>query len=280
MSKPFFSVIIPTFNRRHVLSRAIDSVLNQSFKDFELIIVDDGSSDETQTYLDTIKDLQVFKTIKPEEPSGVSVARNVGVANANANWICFLDSDDEWMTQKLEKQYRWIKENPGARLVYGQERWVRNSKRVNKMNKHTKGGGDLFERSIELCLIGCSTVCLEKSLINELGGFREDFPVCEDYDLWLKVTSLYKVGFIEDELIIKYGGHKDQLSRKFKAMDYYRIKSMNWILKNRTLTPVRRELILTSMKTKCEILLKGYEKHNNLDNYAEVLYILENSVGV
>ncbi len=268
----FFSVIIPTYNRKDFLERSINSVLNQSFKDYELLVVDDGSSDGTKEYLEK-KGISFLSVGEQGVPVGVSKARNVGVSQTKGEWICFLDSDDEWLEDKLEKQHQFILENPEFKLVHGEERWVRNGVRVNQMKKHQKGGGDQFFRSLELCVISPSTVCLKRELYDLHKGFREDFSVCEDYDLWLKITSSEKIGFIEDELIIKYGGHEDQLSRKFKAMDYFRVKSIDWCLENLALNESQREESISVLKRKSEILMKGYQKHQNLDNFDEVHYI-------
>ncbi|MCB9095883.1 MAG: glycosyltransferase [Halobacteriovoraceae bacterium] len=283
-NKPFFSVIIPTHNRASTLPRAVESVLGQTDQDFELIIVDDGSSDSTHKYLEQLP--ATIKMIKNSENKGVSFSRNRGVEQSYAPWLCFLDSDDEWLPHKLKRQKEFILQHPEFSILHGEERWVRNGVRVNPMKKHQKSGGDLFEASLHLCLISPSTVCLSRKLFEEMGGFREDFPVCEDYDLWLKITSAYQVGFIPDELIIKYGGHCDQLSRKYKAMDYYRVKSMQWIYENRkTLSDLQRSQLIDVLTQKAEILINGYKKHQNYSNLEEVRLISQQfqeiiSVGV
>lgn len=269
---PFFSVIIPTFNRAYTLERAIQSVLDQSFGSYELIIIDDGSTDETS---EVLKQFSVSFIHLKTNNGGVSKARNLGVAHANGMWLAFLDSDDEWMKDKLQKQFDFIQNNPLIKLVHGEEIWIRNGVRVNPKNIHKKEGGDIFARSTELCLISPSAAVIEKEVFHQLGGFREDFPVCEDYDLWLKFTSLYKVGFIEDPIIYKYGGHDDQLSTSMKAMDYYRVLSMLWIIQNRKLSNNHQQVLLKTVIKKCEILIKGYKKHNNIDRYEEMIRCLK-----
>lgn len=269
----FFSVIIPSFNRLEFLKKAITSVQNQSFKDFEIIVVDDASKDLTEKYLSKLKDIKYLKNIKKQ---GVSFSRNLAVKEARGEWLAFLDSDDQWFEQKLKYQYEYIQENKNIEILHSNERWIRNGVRVNQMKKHKKSGGDIFKRSLELCLISPSAVCLKKSLFEKMGGFREDFIVCEDYDLWLKISSEYEIGFIEEDLILKFGGHEDQLSQKYKAMDYYRIKSIDWILRNKKLKDDKKSYALEVLKRKCEILLKGYLKHNNFQNYDEILQIQKN----
>jgi glycosyltransferase involved in cell wall biosynthesis len=221
-----FSVIIPTFNRAEKVIRAIESVLSQTFKDYELIVIDDGSTDDTY---DLIKGFPIqYHKI---ENSGVSAARNFGVKLSQGEWLAFLDSDDEWLPNKLELQARFIKEND-YKVVHGEEIWMRRGKRVNPKLKHKKSGGDIFEASLELCLMSPSTIAIKRELFESYGGFREDFEVCEDYDLWLKITRTNEVGFIEQPIIIKHGGHEDQLSTKHKAMDLWRVKSMQQLLKS------------------------------------------------
>ncbi len=279
MSKPFFSVVIPTYNRFELLKRSIDSVVNQSFKDFELIIIDDGSSDETLKYLES-QGLNFLTVSEKNKPEGVSRARNIGVDKTKADWICFLDSDDVWMPLKLEEQYKFIENFPELKINYTQERWIRNGIRVNQPKNHKKGGGDQFEASLDGCIIGPSTVCLRRDLLMSWDGFREDYVVCEDYDLWLKISTNEEIGFIDTELIEKYGGHEDQLSRRYVAMDYYRVKSIKWVLDHIDLNEHKQIRAKEVLIKKAEILLKGYKKHDNLDNYDEIRYILDSIVGV
>jgi len=279
MSKPFFSVIIPTFNRLELLKKSIDSVLKQSFESYELIIIDDGSSDDTLEYLES-QALRYLCVSDKDQPQGVSRARNIGINKTQAEWICFLDSDDIWFPSKLEEQFKFIKKFPHFKINYTQERWIRRGVRVNQRIKHQKSGGDLFNRSLEMCLIGPSTVCIRRDLLERYNGFREDFIVCEDFDLWLKVTAREEVGFIETELIEKYDGHEDQLSKRFVAMDYYRVKSIKWVLDNLELSEHKQERAREVLIKKAKILLNGYKKHDNLDNYDEISYILDSIVGV
>lgn len=258
------SVIIPTYNRANTILRAVDSVLNQSFKNVELIVIDDGSTDNTLDLLAEYK-LKVLS----QNNLGVSSARNLGVKHASYDWIAFLDSDDQWHRDKLAEQVKFLLENK-VHLVHTNEQWIRNNVKVNPPKKYNKGGGDQFIPCLKLCAIGPSTVLMEKRIFLELGGFREDFQCCEDYDLWLKYTSLYDVGYIDKLLINKYGGHEDQLSSRFVAMDFWRVCSMDWILKNRDLERDKKSEVLKVLKKKCEILIKGYKKHSNLENLGTV----------
>lgn len=263
------TVVIPTYNRGYVLERAINSVLNQSFIVHELLIVDDGSTDNTSDVLRYYDNIPLVKVITTEN-RGVSAARNIAIKQAEGEWIALLDSDDEWLTHKLEVQMAFLKENPLLPLVHGEEIWIRNGKRVNQRKIHQKFGGHIFQRCLPLCLISPSASVIRKDVLEELGYFDEEFEVCEDYDLWLKLTSLYEVGFIEAPVITKYGGHEDQLSRKFKAMDFWRIKSLMRILEIRKLSTDDRQAVLKEVIKKGDILKMGYVKHKNMENYAIV----------
>jgi len=251
------------------------SVLKQSYQNFEIIVINDGSSDDTLDKLKQFKNSDNF-SIYSTKNNGVSAARNLGISNAKGEWIACLDSDDEWLPKKLQIQYQMIQAGPELHLFHGEEIWIRNGIRVNQSKKYKKGGGDLFGESLKLCAIGPSVAVFRKSVFLELGGFDENYPCCEDYDLWLRFTSLYEVGFIDEFLIQKHGGHEDQLSTSFVAMDYWRIKAIAAIIKNRELSAERLELAHKVLANKCKILIKGYIKHDNTDNLAEIESILAN----
>ena len=273
MANQSISVIIPTFNRASVLARAIDSVLNQTFRPIELIIVDDGSSDETESLVAKYENplIQYIKT----ENRGVSAARNTGIKKSAGDWIALLDSDDEWLSERLERQITLLNDEPKLRFVHGEEIWIRRGKRVNQKKIHQKFGGFIFERCLPLCLISPSASLIEKSLLFEMGGFDEEYIVCEDYDLWLKITSLYPVGFIKEPIIVKHGGHEDQLSGQYKAMDYWRVRSMDRILEIRDLDTSQIPVVKSEILRKCEILRMGYLKHENLENLTFIESLLE-----
>lgn len=268
-SNPLVSVIIPTFNRSSVIQRSVQSVLSQSYSNLELIIVDDGSTDDTLNLLSSFEEDKRVRVFS-QNNHGVSQARNFAIKKAKGEYISFLDSDDEWLINKLEKQIDFILANPEYLWCHTEEIWIRNGIRVNPKKKHSKGGGNQFIPSLSMCMISPSTVLIHKSIFKKFGMFREDYPVCEDYDLWLKISSQLEIGFIETAQIKKYGGHDDQLSRKYFAMDYYRIKSIHSLLTNEKLTSEVYESAKNILLKKSKILLKGYIKHNNLKDYDEV----------
>lgn len=266
-------VILPTHNRAHLLERSIQSVLKQTYPHYNLYIVDDGSTDHTSDFLKNYQNLpHVF--ILSQLNKGVSAARNLGIRSSHSPWIAFLDSDDEWMPQKLERQMELIKKNPHLRFFHSNEIWVRNEKRVNPPKKFDKSSRDIFRRSLETCLISPSTVIMRRELSEEKGHFDEEFVICEDYDLWLKILSTEEVGFSDEYLITKYGGHEDQLSTRYPAMDYWRLRSLAKLALLPELNPEKRLLVLEEIKQKAPILLSGYLKHQKLQEHQEIMTLV------
>ena len=255
MSKPLVSVIIPTFNRGYCLEESVRSVLQQSFTDFELIVVDDGSTDNT---LEVVAQFPAVKLLRLEENRGVSFARNRGMAVAEGDCIAFLDSDDLWEQDKLATQVKWIERDSQA--VYTDEIWIRNGVRVNPMNKHRKYSGDIFRYCLPLCIVSPSSVLLRTELLNEVGGFDESMPVCEDYDLWLRIAKRYPFHFIEEKLIVKRGGHEDQLSRKYWGMDRWRVHALEKLLKENQLDGEQKDGVVAMLIEKCGVLINGFGK--------------------
>lgn len=267
-------VIIPTYNRAETLDRAIRSVLNQSYQDFSLYVVDDGSSDSTQEILKAYSQVNLLT----QENKGVSSARNLGVRKSHNPWVAFLDSDDEWLPHKLKSQVEFLQNDPSLRFLHSEEIWIRNGVRVNPKVKHNKSSSELKKSSLEFCLISPSTVMMKRDLFNEHQGFDETLEVCEDFDLWNKILATEEVGFLNNFVTQKYGGHPDQLSTKFVAMDYWRIKSLIGLLKLSHHDKDLQHRIKEIIQRKSEILLKGYLKHNNLEKHQEVLSLISSIV--
>ncbi len=256
------SVIIPTYNRAPFLKRSLDSVFNQSLKPKEVILVDDASTDDTPKVANSYGNN--LKYLKLEKNKGVSGARNEGIRQAKFEWLAFLDSDDEWHLSKLQKQKEeLVKTN--HMLCHTQEVWMRNGLILNQKKKHQKHSGSVYEHCLPLCFISPSTSIIHKSVFDDIGLFKEDFPVCEDYDLWLRICSKYEIALVDEPQINKYGGHDDQLSFKFKAMDFWRIKALKERLDDPNLLEKYKEPTLAEIHKKYEILKKGYLKHNRLD---------------
>lgn len=254
--KPLVSVIIPTYNRDWIVKEAIESVLAQDFSDYELIVVDDGSDDRTPEILAAYEDPI---TVIRQSNRGVSAARNRGIAAATGRLIAFLDSDDLWLPQKLSAQVNFFAENPNAVICQTEEQWVRNGVRVNPKKRHLKFSGMIFERSLALCLVSPSAVMITKALFDAVGVFDEDLPACEDYDLWLRISCRYPVDLIETPLIIKRGGHADQLSRA-TGLDKYRIRSLMKLLEDNILTAPQKQAVMKTLTQKCAVYAGGCRK--------------------
>jgi glycosyltransferase involved in cell wall biosynthesis len=258
---PEVSVILPTYNRAWILKEAIDSVLAQDFKDFELIVVDDGSTDDTGQILDSYdQDLMVLH----QSNRGVSAARNRGIDAAAGRLIAFLDSDDLWLPRKLTTQVNFFNSNPAAVINQTEEIWIRNGIRVNPRTRHHKFSGMIFEKSLALCLVSPSAVMMKRSLFEEVGLFDEDLPACEDYDLWLRISWRYPVDLIETPLIIKRGGHTDQLS-KAPGLDKFRIQSLKKIIERGQLDDNSYQAAVQTILAKCDIYAGGCRKRGKND---------------
>jgi glycosyltransferase involved in cell wall biosynthesis len=259
---PFFSVIIPVYNRYEPVRRAIDSALGQTFRDREIIVVDDGSTDRTPQIQDEYRGRITYVR---RENAGVSAARNAGVTASSSPRLAFLDSDDRWLPEKLEKQALYIRERPDVRIHQTNETWIRKGRRVNPGLRHFKKEGDIFIDSLSLCLISPSAVVIERGLFDRYGPFDEDLPVCEDYDLWLKITLEEWVGLVPEELVVRYGGHADQLSSGRWGMDRFRVYSILNLLKNKggPIKPEYRSMAVEAALKKTRILHQGALKRGN-----------------
>ena len=261
------SVVIPSHNRCEFLKRAISSVLNQTIKPREIIIIDNGSTDNTHGM---ISSLFPEITYIYEKTKGVSIARNIGIKNCHSTWIAFLDSDDAWEPQKLEKQFFYTNNNNKKyRLIHTNEIWYKNNKFQNQLKKHQKSGGDIFQKSLELCCISPSSAFIKKEIFDDYGFFDEGLEVCEDYDMWIRITAKEEVGFLDNPLVIKYGGHNDQLSKKYWGMDRFRIKSLEKNLNNNWFTSEQKKTVFNILIKKLSIMINGAKKRNNEEIYRE-----------
>ncbi len=259
MHDSFVSVIVPTHNRRHTLARALDSVLAQSHSQLELIVVDDGSTDDTVHFLlQHYPQVQVFS--QPQQ--GVSAARNLGIRAATGNWVALLDSDDCWQSEKLSLQLTALAQS-NDRWCHTEELWYRHGIRVNAMHKHRKCGGKVYLDCLPLCCISPSSVLMHRTVFEDYGFFNEQLPACEDYDLWLRITAYEAITFVSDPVTIKYGGHDDQLSKKYWGMDRFRLIALYNQLMDPALPKVYRQQTEVVFKKKLAIVRKGAQKRDN-----------------
>ena len=261
------SVVIPTYNRAHTITRALESVLGQTHRPTEIIVVDDGSSDNTLQILTKFKDV----TVLSQKNQGVSAARNTGISHSSSTWIALLDSDDEWLPEKLQSQLALLTRNPESRICHCDEIWIRNGRRINPANKHKKSGGWIYPDCLPLCAISPSAVMIHRDVFEKIGMFDTNLPACEDYDMWLRICSRWPVSFIDRHLLKKYGGHDDQLSKRYAAMDRFRITALQKILRSKKLSDKHYQLTLTILQTKLVIYLNGLYKRGRRSEANEVL---------
>jgi len=253
------SVVIPTYNRQAFIKKAILCVLNQTVNIDEIIVIDDGSTDDTKKIIQDLDIKYIY-----QENKGVSSARNAGIKAAKNEWIAFLDSDDIWNETKIEEQIAFHDKNPHILLSHTDELWIRNDKVINQKKHQQKPSGFCFLDNLPACKIGPSTVMMHKDLFDVVGLFDEDLTVCEDYDLWLRISKEHEIGYIPKKLMTKYAGHENQLSFTTFAIDTYRITALEKQLNTKLNTEQKKEVI-KELVNKCTLLLKGAKKHNNTD---------------
>lgn len=258
------SVIIPTFNRRNLLERAIVSVFSQTVQCAELIIIDDGSTDDTYKLLNKLSRSAKISFHAYHQPNmGPAAARNLGVHKATSPFIAFLDSDDHWHKQKIEIQYKNLVDRSDFRISHTREKWLRRGLHLNQKKKHVPQHGNIFNHCLQLCGVGMSTVMIEKSLFNQVGLFDESLPCCEDYDLWLRISCRFPFLLVDKSLTVKEGGRDDQVSSQFSlGMDRLRIYSLRKLLDSDMLDCHQYFMVLKEFKRKITIYGTGCLKHN------------------
>jgi glycosyltransferase involved in cell wall biosynthesis len=265
------SVIIPTYNRASYLSEAITSVLGQDFfsrRDaahaFELLVIDDGSDDNTR---EAVASFEGRVSYHAQAHRGVSAARNAGLRLAHGEAIAFLDSDDLWLKQKIGVQMAFFKSFPDAKVCYGEEVWIRNGARLNPHKKHAKPSGWIFDKVLPLCLLSLSSCLFRREVFDAVGDFDESLPVCEDYDLGIRIARRYPIHLIPAPLIIKRGGHADQLSHRYWGMDRYRVLALEKALRA-GLEPWQEKLVREEICRKSRVLLQGFERRGKSEEAA------------
>jgi glycosyltransferase involved in cell wall biosynthesis len=263
---PTVSVVIPTYNRSTLVIEAVESVLDQSYADHELLVVDDGSTDETAERLSTYKDrMRLYR----QENLGASAARNLGIRRARGRYLAFLDSDDLWLKDKLAAQMDLIERDPTVEICYTEEIWIRHGVRVNPRLKHRKHSGWILDKLLPLCIVSPSSVLIARQVLDRVGLFDESLPACEDYDLWLRIGRHYPIILIDKPLIVKRGGHADQLSMKYWGLDRYRIKAILRLLADDDLDHHVRRTAIATLQEKCRIVATGFLKRGKKELAAQ-----------
>jgi glycosyltransferase involved in cell wall biosynthesis len=261
----FLSAVITTYNRAGLVSRAIESVFAQRRPADEVIVIDDGSTDDTHKMIK--HNYPKVRYIR-QENQGISAARNLGIAEAQFDWIAFLDSDDAWLPQKLTYQIDEISAHREFKLGHTNELWIRHGRRVNPMKKHRKYGGHIYLHCLPLCIISPSSVIMHRELFQQYGLFDTSLPACEDYDMWLRLCAFEPVLYLDKALIKKYGGHSDQLSQKHWGMDRFRIKSLIKMIEAGNLSPAYLESTRKMLAKKLHILHQGAKKRGKTNDIA------------
>ncbi len=252
---PLVTVVIPAFNRRAWLERAVHSVIAQTASRLELVVVDDGSTEDINAVRTLVESRgQRFLT---QCRAGPAAARNRGVRVGSARWIAFLDSDDYWMPKKLARQLRFHAASPGYRISQTAERWIRHGCLVTQPTRYRHPSGWIFDQCVERCCLSCSSIMIDRFCFEEVGGFDTHYPVCEDYDLWLRLSHRWPIAWIPDLLTVKHGGHADQLSKVIPAMDRFRLHAL--LCRWREL-PGHRPTLEAAIRSKAEILMQGARK--------------------
>ncbi|RKZ58166.1 MAG: hypothetical protein DRQ99_25845 [Candidatus Parabeggiatoa sp. nov. 3] len=265
------TVVIPVYNRAHYIEACLQSVLNQTQAPQEIIVVDDASEEHLESALKPFRER--ITLIKNEINQGVSSSRNLGIQQAKSPWLAFLDSDDHWHPEKLANQWAFHQSYPFYQISQNGEMWIRHGIRVNPKHYHTKPEGWIWSLSLQRCLISPSAVMIKKSLFAQMGLFDESLRACEDYDLWLRITREYVVGLVDDLTVVKQGGHEDQLSMRYSAMDRFRVHALLKALEKEDDSEYRTELI-AMIRKKATILLNGYRKrqnHQEIEKYERLL---------
>ncbi len=272
------SIIIPTYNRALFLKDAIQSVLSQDYftcsariNSFELLIIDDGSTDNTRKIIKSFGNQVKYYF---QEKKGVSAARNTGLNLSEGKYIAFLDSDDLWKKDKISIQMNFMKTFSKAMVCYTEEVWIRHGVFVNPKKKHKKYSGWIFDNVLPLCLLSLSSALFRREVFDKVGTFDERLPACEDYDFGIRVAHKYPIHLIKKPLIIKRGGHPDQLSRKYWGMDQFRITALEKAL-SLNLTQNQRKLVIQEIEKKCRILIQGFQKRGKYPEVEKYLNIIK-----
>ncbi|MBG0791551.1 MAG: glycosyltransferase family 2 protein [Desulfovibrionaceae bacterium] len=267
MENILVSIILPTYNRADFIGKALDSVLAQTYGNWECVIVDDGSTDHTGDVLAAYDDPRFVRL--RQENQGVSGARNVGLSASRGEVLALLDSDDEWMPDKLAVQLAYMREN-GYDICQTEEIWVRGGRRVNQPARYAKPEGWFFDKSLEMCLISPSCTMFTRKVWESIGPFDVRMPSCEDYDMWLRACLNYPVGLVRQRLTVKHGGRPDQLSVSVPCADLHRIRALVKLLQSRKLDENQRDMALASLERKVGIYMQGCENRGKLEESERV----------
>ena len=218
MKNSFISVIVPTYNRADFVGETIESILNQTYKNFELIIVDDGSTDNTEEVIRKFKDSRI-KYIKTDNWGGPARPRNTGIKKAKGEYIAFCDDDDMWLPEKLEKQIKVFQVSNETAMLYTRFRTVEGEIISNRIfpENGKYNSGNMFKSIYLRNLIACSSVMVKRSVLDQVGLFNADpnLIAIEDADLWLRIALKYNIKCTDDLPLLIYRIHSQSISQGF-----------------------------------------------------------------
>ncbi|WP_394121471.1 glycosyltransferase family 2 protein [Planococcus donghaensis] len=211
------SVIIPTYNRSELLKKAVESLKNQSHQNFEIIIIDDFSTDDTASVVEEMEDDRIIY-LKHDINKGGSEARNTGIKRATGNFIGFLDSDDQWLPQKLEKQLGQFEGQPDVGVVYtGVQVVNENNQPTRKIIPEYRG--DILPKLFESnCIDTTSSVLVRKEVLDQVQGFDAGLPSCQDWDLYIRLAQVTKFDFVKDNMVLFYHHSGERITTNKKSV--------------------------------------------------------------
>ncbi len=216
-ANPIVSVVIPCYNAEKFIGETIRSVLDQSLRDLEVIVVDDGSTDNSETMIQGISDPRI-NYIKTSN-HGVSKARNTGLAVAKGKYVSWLDADDLFETSNLQKKVHFLEDNPDLAWVHSQE-IVFESKTGRKLSTSTGKAGKVLELLLlleETVIHSPSSVVMRRQVAEEIGGFNEQLSICADWEYWVRISQQFELGFLQEPLV-RYRIHEHQMHMNIDAM--------------------------------------------------------------
>lgn len=263
------SVVIPVYNRFPLLCEAVESVMSQTYTDFELIVVDDGSTDGAERIISLYPQVQYHRISHTGMPG---LVRNHGVSLAAGDLVAFLDSDDLWEPQKLARQMERFETDDALVLSHTREIWLRGGRVISQKRFRHRREGDVFTDALHKCMIGPSTVMMRRSVFESFGGFREDLEIAEDYEFWLRITACHQVSYIDEPLTTKRAGHGAQLSEKYGQIEIFRIRGLKGLVDSRWFVHNASEQhqlkAAEKLAEKCAIYAQGAAKRGRQEEAA------------
>ena len=201
----YVSIILPTYNRKLLLCRAIQSILDQSYQNFEIIVVDDCSSDNTDKFVKSIKDKRI-QYIQHKKRKGANIARNTGIKAAKGDYIAFQDSDDVWLDRKLEKQMKAFKESPeDIGVIYTSRINLADGKKyIIPSPEIEPKEGNIHDILLKTGFIATPTAVVKRECFAKVGMFDENLPREQDWDLWIRISKHYRFKHIDEPLVKSY----------------------------------------------------------------------------